>query len=190
MGMDSNFILINEQILKSYFEKNADNKILSAIEKREWHEVIYFENALAYNQKIEGFINVHPTAYSRIQSLTFSILISENQSEFGFKKYEAGYYLEKPFCAVWLDFMLTLCKRFNEHEYDETDWDLFDLTIPEAHQKIVENYFNRQQSSPCNPESHTTENYLEIACRVADFKWMKKQLEAEQFDFLLFYLSY
>ncbi len=90
------FILINEQKLKSHFEKMADYEMLSAIEKKEWQEVIYLHNNRAYNQKIDGFKNVHPTAYNRVQSLTFSILINENRTDFGFKKYDSGFYLEKP----------------------------------------------------------------------------------------------
>jgi hypothetical protein len=190
MGMDSNFILINEQKLKSHFEQIADNKMLTAIEKRNWQEVIYYDNALEIHHKISGFTNVHPIAYNRIQSLTFSILISENQANFGFKKYEVGYYLEKPFCAAWLDFMLALCKRFNEHYHNETDWNLYDLEIPQNHKIVIERYLDWQQNFPPDPESRSTENFLEVAARIQDFKKMKKQLAANEFDFLLFYLSF
>lgn len=54
MGMDSNFILINEQKLKSHFEQLADNEMLTAIEKRKWEEVIYYDNALEIHQKINS----------------------------------------------------------------------------------------------------------------------------------------
>ncbi len=85
---------------------------------------------------------------------------------------------------------MALCKRFSEHYNNETDWDLYHLEIPEAHQKIIENYFNWQQNFPPQPDSRSGENFLEVAARIQGFKRIKKQLEANEFDFLVFYLSH
>lgn len=129
--------------------------------------------------------------YNRVVSFRFSQLIGETQTVFGFKKFEAGYYLEKEDILGWLNFMLALCKRFNEFEYDKIDWDLYDLEIPREQQTIIEDYFNWQQSIPEDPPNgmHTKE-FVQLSARINDFKEMKKKMGSEKIDFLIFYLSF
>lgn len=192
MGMTSHFFLIDEEELKSYFEIEANNQLLLAIENRKWEEIIYHDIAIYPKKITKGFIEIPKNYnYNRVVSFRFSMLIGETQTVFGFKKFEAGYYLEKGNILGWLNFMLALCKRFNEFEYDEIDWDLYDLVIPTEQQAIIEDYFNWQQTIPEDPPNgkHTKE-FVQLASRIRDFKDMKKKIASSKIDFLVFYLSY
>ena len=190
--MTSHFFLFNENDLKSYFEIEANNELLLAIKKRKWEEIIYHNIAIYPKTITKGFLKLPKNYnYNRVVSFRFSQLIGETKTVFGFKKFEAGYYLEKGNILGWLNFMLALCKRFNEFEYDEIDWDLYDLIIPSEQQAIIEDYFNWQQTIPEDPPNgkHTNE-FTQLASRICDFKDMKKKVVTTEIDFLVFYLSY
>lgn len=192
MGMTSHFFLINENDLISYFEEQTHNDLLDAIEKRKWEKIIYYEIAIYPQTITKGYIEMPKKYnYNRVVSFRFSQLIGETKNMFYFRKFEAGYYLEKDHIATWLNFMLALCKRFNEHEYDKVDWDLYDLVIPEEQQAIIEDYFAWQQTIPEDPPNgkHTKE-FVQLSARINDFKEMKKKVESEKIDFLIFYLSF
>ena len=190
--MTSHFFLINENDLKSYFEIEANNEMLLAIENRKWEEIIYHDLAIYPKKIAKGFLRLPKNySYNRLVSFRFSQLIDETKAVFGFKYFEAGYYLEKENILAWLNFMLALCKRFNEHEYDEVDWDLYDLLIPVEQQTIIEIYFEWQQTMPEDPPNgkHTKE-FVQLASRIRDFKDMLKIINTTDVDYLLFYLSY
>jgi hypothetical protein len=193
MGMTSHFFLINENDLKSYFEIEANNELLLAIENRKWEEIIYHDIAIYPKTITKGFLKLPKNYnYNRVVSFRFSQLIGETKTVFGFKKFEAGYYLEKGNILGWLNFMLALCKRFNEFEKDEPCWDLLDVKIKNTDQKIIDDYFEYYLMCTINnkiPDKYDL-NYMLVAHRISDFKLIKKRITENEVDYLLFVYSY
>ena len=189
MGTCSNFILIEEEKLRQYFEKQIQYDLQKALEQRQWHEIIYYDNETPIG-KNNGFTEIPPGTYNKDLSRTLSMVLHETSDLFSLKKYECGYWLSPQEIPRWLNFMFALCKRFYEHAFDEVLWKYYDLQVSEEEQAMIEAYFDWQQSIPVEPNTQHAEVFVQLSCRLADFRQIQKQFNAGKVDFLLFYLSY